>query len=272
MAKGDLGAAQSALSRRKLLELTACAGMASALSACSNARPAQTIEASVTTIASAETSPLAPAPLATPAPLPPSMLPVISQPLLCRDAWGAAPIRPGGIEKTPNRMTLHHSAVNFDDNRTITARLRQHQHYHQDDHGWIDIAYHVAVDRKGNLFALRPTNLVGNTATDYDPAGHFLVLVEGNFDEQAVTEDQLNGAAVAFAWAAQKWGITSNTLMGHRDVPAATSCPGTNLEAHISSGDLKRRVDDLLVGGPVELREVCGSEAEAIVANIEAGR
>ena len=271
MGKGDLDAGQSALSRRKLLELTGCAGVAAALSACSNSRPAQTPEASATATATAETVPATLAPLATTAPPPTSMVPGISKPLLCRDAWRAAPIRPGGIEQTPYRMTLHHSAVHFDDNRTITARLRQHQHYHQDDHGWIDIAYHVAVDRKGNLFALRPTNLVGNTATDYDPTGHFLVLVEGNFDEQAVTEEQLNGAAVAFAWAAQKWGITSNTLMGHRDVPAATSCPGASLEAHISSGDLKKRVDDLLVAGPVELRDVCGPEAEAIVANIEAG-
>lgn len=185
---------------------------------------------------------------------------------------GRSPIRPGGKEQTPNRMTLHHSEVIFDDNRTITARLRAHQRYHQQEHGWIDIAYHVAVDREGNLFALRPTNLVGDTATDYDPTGHFLVLVEGNFDQQPVTEKQLQGAAIAFAWAAQTWGITSNTLMGHRDVPAKTTCPGANLEAHISSGDLKKRVDDLLVAGPVELRAVCGPEADAIVAGIEAGR
>ena len=270
MAKRDLDAVQSALSRRKLLELTGYAGAAAALSACSNTSPTRTSKASAT--ATAGSSPPTQAPLVTPALAPTSTLPIISHPLLCREAWGAAPIRPGGREQTPNRMTLHHSAEKFDDNRTIADRLRQHQHNHQDDHGWIDIAYHVAVDREGNLFALRPTNLVGDTATDYDPTGHFLVLVEGNFEEQAVTEQQLMGAAVAFAWAAQTWGITSSTLMGHRDVPAATSCPGTNLEAHISSGDLKKRVDEILVAGPVELRDVCGPEADAIVAAIEAGR
>ena len=121
------------------------------------------------------------------------------------------------------------------------------------------------------MFALRPTNLVGDTATDYDPTGHFLVLIEGDFEKQPVNEMQLEGAAIAFAWAAQTWGITSSTLMGHRDVPAKTTCPGANLEAHISSGDLKRRVDDLLIAGPVELRPVCGPEADAIVAAIEAG-
>ena len=260
----------AALSRRQLLELTGCAGVVAALGACSDAGSEQPAQA--TTTAEAENPTPTPAPPSAPAPVSTPKTPAMSQPLLCREAWGAAPIRPGGKEQTPNRMTLHHSAVNFDDNRTIAARLRAHQRYHQDERGWIDIAYHVAVDREGNLFALRPTNLVGDTATDYDPTGHFLVLVEGNFDQQPVTEKQLQGAAIAFAWAAQTWGITTNTLMGHRDVPAQTTCPGANLEAHISSGDLEKRVDDLLLAGPVELRAACGQEADAMVAGIEAGR
>lgn len=34
-----------------------------------------------------------------------------SAPLLCRDAWGARPARPGGRRHTITRMTLHHEAV-----------------------------------------------------------------------------------------------------------------------------------------------------------------
>ena len=272
MASRELDAFDKAvLNRRRLLELTGCAGVAAALGACSNAGSEQPDQA----IAAAETESPAPAPEPPSPPVPPPPAPkdiAVSQPLLCREAWGAAPIRPGGTEQTPNRMTLHHSEVVFDDNRTITARLRAHQRYHQDERQWIDIAYHVAVDREGNLFALRPTNLVGNTATDYDPTGHFLVLVEGNFDQQPVTEKQLRGAAIAFAWAAQKWGIPSDKLMGHRDVASQTTCPGANLESHVSSGDLKRRVDDLLDAGLVELRVACGPEADALVAGIESGR
>ena len=37
------------------------------------------------------------------------------------------------------------------------------------------------------------------------------------------------------------------------------------------SGDLKRRIDDLLAAGTVDLRRVCGPDAAAIVAAIEAG-
>jgi len=169
-------------------------------------------------------------------------------------------------------MTIHHTAVVLGDNSHAPARLRQHQHYHQDTQGWIDIAYHISVDRNGNIYRLRDPHLVGDTATSYDPAGHFLVVCEGNFDEEEVTEAQLNGAALAFAWAADQFDISPETLSGHRDESHDTSCPGASLYAHVTDGDLKSRVDGLLAAGPVDLGEICGPDALAIVADIEAGR
>ena len=179
----------------------------------------------------------------------------VSQVILCRDAWGAKPPLPGGTPHTLNRMTIHHTAVVLGDNINAPARLRQHQHYHQDTQGWIDIAYHISVDRHGNIYELRSPTLVGDTATSYDPTGHFLVVCEGNFDEEEVSEEQLNGAALAFAWAAQQFGISTSTLAGHRDASPDTSCPGASLYAHVTSGDLKSRVDGLLAAGPVDLTD-----------------
>ena len=167
-------------------------------------------------------------------------------------------------------MTLHHEAVVLGDNRNAPGHLRQDQRYHQDQHGWIDIAYHVGVDRNGNIYELRSPKIAGDTATDYDTTGHFLVLCEGDFDQEVVSEAQLHGAALAFAWAAQTFGIATSTLAGHRDL-AQTSCPGANLYAHVSSGDLKRRIDDLLAAGGVDLQLFCGPGATARVAAIEAG-
>lgn len=191
--------------------------------------------------------------------------------VLCRDAWGARPPRPGGIAHTPNRLTIHHTAVTLGANSNAPSRLRQHQQYHQDSHGWIDIAYHYSVDRHGNIYELRNPELVGDTATSYDPTGHFLVLCEGNFDEEQVTEEQLNGAALVCAWAAQRYNITTNTLAGHRDASSDTACPGASLYTYVTSGDLQGRVEGLLAAGPVELFTVCGAEAAQAVADIEAG-
>ncbi len=75
--------------------------------------------------------------------------------MLCRDAWGAQPPRPGGI---PHTLTQHDDPPHRCGPRRQqqrARRLRQHQHYHQDTQGWIDIAYHVSVDRNGNIYRLR---------------------------------------------------------------------------------------------------------------------
>jgi hypothetical protein len=251
-----------------MLRLAGTAALAATSSACSE--PSSPPAASPTATAGPEAGPTAsppPEPVASP-PTPPWS--AAFGVLLCRDAWGARPARAGGRPHTITRMTIHHTGAVLGDNRNVTARLRQDQRYHQDELGWIDIAYHVAVDRNGNIFELRTPDLAGDTATSYDPVGHFLVVCEGDFDQEAVTEDQLQGAAVAFAWAAQKFGVATDTLAGHRDF-AATSCPGANLYAHVSSGDLRRRIGDLLAAGTVNLQRVCGPDAAAIVAAIEAG-
>lgn len=260
-----------AVSRRQVLQLTTTAALASVISACADAK------------GPSATQPTQPSPTVAP---PQPVLPHISvvptaQPavvtselgrMLCRDAWMARPPRPGGRRHTINRMTIHHTAVVLGSNSNSPGRLRQHQRYHMDEKGWIDIAYHVGVDRDGNIFELRSTEVAGDTATDYDTTGHFLVVCEGDFDQEPISEAQLQGAAVAFAWAAQRFNVLPSTLMSHREVTATTSCPGANLEAKVISGELRQRVSDILVGGPVSLPLVCGPEATETVARIEAGQ
>ena len=60
-------------------------------------------------------------------------------------------------------MTIHHSAVAPPRQHDIVAGFQQHQRYHQDDKGWVDIAYHYAVDRNGNIL-MRDTAIAGDTA------------------------------------------------------------------------------------------------------------
>ncbi len=269
-----------AVSRRHLLRLASGIGWASVVSACSSRAGMDSVSPSASALRQASTPNPAAAsatggdqpksPPLGPTTSPPSAPSTTSARLLCRDAWGARPARPGGRRHSITRMTLHHEAVVLGQNLSAPSHLRQDQRYHQDQLGWIDIAYHAGVDRNGNIYELRSTEIAGDTATDYDTTGHFLVLCEGDFDQEVVSEAQLQGAALAFAWAAQTFGIETDTLAGHRDL-AKTSCPGANLYAHLSSGDLKRRIDDLLAAGGVDLQRFCGPDAAARVAAIEAG-
>lgn len=266
---GDEG---NTFTRRQLITMAGGAGLASVVG-CSTTQPAPVAEpappqtgASMSAASSKRADPAGPVSgMDTPG------TGRVSGVMFCREAWGARPARPGGRPQTITRMTIHHSAVALPDNRGIVGRLQQHQRFHQDDKGWVDIAYHAAVDRNGNIFQLRETAIAGDTATDYDTTGHFLVLCEGNFDEEIVSEAQLAGAALACAWATRQFGISVDTLASHREVAPATECPGRSLQNHISSGDLKGRIAGLIASG-FELRPLCGLEADGRIAAIVAGR
>lgn len=186
--------------------------------------------------------------------------------VLCREAWGAQPAGPGLQRHTITGMMLHHTAVPLRDDSNAPARLRQHQRYHQEA-GWPDIAYHLAVDRRGTVYELRTATARGDTFTDYDPTGWLLVTCEGDFDQQEPTPAQVEAAARACAWGAASFGLDPGVVAAHRD-HAATSCPGDALYARLPA--LGRRAAEL--AGSVTRRDVCGEEAAAQVAAIEAGR
>lgn len=256
------------VSRRRALWLAGAAGLGAVASACSPSHgdaPAAEMATSA--------PPVAPAPLpesgVAAAPPPPA----VRESMLCRESWGA--LAPLAGTRRPNipitRMTIHHTAVYLGDNSNAPARLRQHQTFHQNQRGWIDIAYHVSVDRNGNIYQLRAPEIAGDTATNYDPAGHFLVVCEGNFDEEQVSEAQLHGAAMAFAWASQQYDVSPEVLDGHRDNSHDTACPGADLYGYVTNGELKRRVAALVAAGGVDLQTICGPEAAAVVASIENG-
>ena len=57
------------------------------------------------------------------------------------------------------------------------------------------MAYHYLVDRNGHVLVGRDVAFPGDTFTNYDPAGHFLVVAEGNFDVEEPTSAQIMAIA-----------------------------------------------------------------------------
>ena len=233
-------------------------------------------DAAATTAASTPTTATT-APIIVPSTQPPPTPPPATSPpspvsagAMCPPAWGAMTPGDGFVNHTIERLTVHHTAARLDDNRRAPAALRGHQAYHR-SLGWPDLAYHVAVDADGNIYAGRPTTAAGDTATDYDPAGHFLVVAEGDFNSQPIPDTQLEGVATVLAWAAEEFAVAPSTIRGHRDW-ASTSCPGESFYPVIADGTLESMVEAKIAAGGVDLVVVCDESAYAAVAAIEAGQ
>ena len=188
-----------------------------------------------------------------------------------RAGWGAASAGAGMEEHVIERLTIHHTGVALEDNRLAPGRLRAHQVFHQSDRGWPDLAYHFAIDQAGNIYEGRSPEFRGDTATSYDPSGHFLVVLEGNFDVEPTAEAQLGSLRHLLAWAAGRFSVGANTVQSHRDyAPGETSCPGDNLYPLVESGELARAVGSILQDELIELIYLRGEEAVERVAKIEA--
>ena len=186
--------------------------------------------------------------------------------MLCREAWEAAPPTRTLPPHEITGLMVHHTAVVLDDNRKSPDRIRGHQRFHQSK-GFADIAYHVFVDAHGNVYEGRDQSQPGETFTDYDPTGWFLVVCEGNFDEQPLPDPQREGLARVLAWAGQRYGAAPEDIASHRD-RAHTRCPGDAVHALVLDGTLSQLVRN---AGTVELEELCGAEAGARISAIEAG-
>jgi hypothetical protein len=211
------------------------------------------------------------APPAAPAPPPEVVQPAAAQTidLIPRSAWGAKPPTGPLPTHTLRRLTVHHSAQRAPDVAGAPGRIRGFQAYHQSK-GFPDIAYHFVIDRAGNVYEGRDPLAPGSTFTNYDPAGHFLALLDGNYEEQQPTEAQRAALVRLLAWASQTYGIDPATLSGHRD-HAATACPGRHAQALIEGGALGAALTAALAAGPVQLRRLDDAAGAARVRAIRAG-
>lgn len=136
----------------------------------------------------------------------------------------------------PEYIIVHHSATPRDSTRFQTIK---------NNHigiGWGDIAYHHwisgALDGNGVHISGRPENKIGaHTDTQKMNYRSIGIVVCGDFqptsgNEQPTTE-QLNTLQQLLDKIRKDRGIPKERVLGHREAPDATNCPGDNLLAYI---------------------------------------
>jgi hypothetical protein len=97
---------------------------------------------------------------------------------------------------------------------------------------WADVPYHYYVAVDGAVAEGREWRYTGDTNTEYDPAGHLLVVVEGNFQTDTLTSAQRRTLDALIPALARHFHIAGSMLGAHRDF-ANTECPGRSLYAEI---------------------------------------
>jgi hypothetical protein len=177
----------------------------------------------------------------------------IAQPLdyetdvVTRSAWGWTDSEIASSRHTISRITIHHGGVEFADDRDPVEYLRSLQKWSRTDKGWPDIPYHFVVDLDGNIYEARPLDIAGDTNTSYDPSGHALIVVTGNYDNRELSTRQLESVAALAAYVASEYSVALQDIKGHRDyAPAETSCPGADIYRYLEDGTLHRRIETII--------------------------
>ena len=149
-----------------------------------------------------------------------------------RSAWGAAPAASGMRPQVVERVTVHHTGPPaWYGNPPAAAYLRAIQAFHQGpERGWPDIAYHLLIDLDGVVWEGRSLEFAGDSATSYDPWGHALVAVLGDYDQQSPNQAQVDALAATIRGLLTTYNLSPDVVAGHRDY-AATACPGMWLYA-----------------------------------------
>jgi hypothetical protein len=159
------------------------------------------------------------------------------------DTAGGAALR----LRIPHRIThvtLHHtgSAQPLRPEEDPAAKLRGLQSWGASDRNWWDVPYHFLIDLQGRVYEGRDWRYMGETNTTYDPAGHFLVSVIGNYGRQEPTIAQIEAIADLMAWAVARFDVPLDRIGGHYDY-AETTCPGEHLRKYLEDGSLRRMVE-----------------------------
>ena len=157
--------------------------------------------------------------------------------------WGGTPANESlARQHTVTRITLHHQGEAFPRGRDPAQYLRNLQTWSRDTRKWLDIPYHYVVDLDGNIYQGRDLRFVGDTNTDYDPAGHALIEVLGNYEEVEPNQAQRDAIVDLMTLLAAKYAIRPDAIRGHRDYSAETRCPGKNLYRYLENGYFQERV------------------------------
>ncbi|MBA3891184.1 MAG: N-acetylmuramoyl-L-alanine amidase [Gemmatimonadaceae bacterium] len=152
--------------------------------------------------------------------------------------------------RVPHRIThvtLHHTGFPepLRPEEDPVVRLRNLQSWGATDRNWWDVPYHFLIDLEGRVYEGRDWRYKGDTNTTYEPGGHFLISVIGNYEIQEPTAAQVETIADLMAWAIDRFDVPLDRIGGHYNY-ATTACPGERFRGMLEDGTFRRKVEERL--------------------------
>jgi hypothetical protein len=92
---------------------------------------------------------------------------------------------------------------------------------------WPDVPYHYYIDGLGRIAEGRDASYMGDSNTSYELDGHLQIALEGNFEQEIPTSEQLDALRELIVWLQLFWRLPAEGISTHQN-HAATVCPGRN--------------------------------------------
>lgn len=163
--------------------------------------------------------------------------------IITMNDWGGIPAVDSLARKhSITHITLHHQGEPFPKGKDPVQYLRNLQKWSRSEKKWIDIPYHYIIDLDGKIYEGRKIEYAGDTNTEYDPTGHALIEVVGNFEEVEPNQEQLNAVITMMTFLSVKYSVPVDSIRAHKDYSSKTVCPGKNLYRYIENGYFKEHV------------------------------
>ena len=163
--------------------------------------------------------------------------------------WGGEPIAiTTAAPQTITQLTVHHQGETWVVGNDVPNYLRRLQKWSRESKHWADIPYHYVIAPDGRVYAARPESVAGDTNTEYDPRGHLLVMLLGNFEEVEPTREALASLVELLAEKARETGLDERAIASHKDWSQQTVCPGKNLYRYLQNGWLRGAVGARMAG------------------------
>ncbi|MBI9071685.1 MAG: N-acetylmuramoyl-L-alanine amidase [Melioribacteraceae bacterium] len=167
--------------------------------------------------------------------------------IISKSEWNALPVDELKMGKHEiSLITIHHSGVEYDGKKSSKEKALGLQKFSINDKKWPDVPYHYMIDLDGNVLEGRNENFAGETNTTYNPSGHLLIEVMGNYEVQKLNNKQFNTLVKMCVYGCLKYNIQPDVIKGHKDY-AETLCPGKDIyENYLVTNKIKNAVKEIL--------------------------